>query len=70
MASCKDSGPANDWYVSIPLSDLDKLRADKEYIDKLNAEHDQMRRELDGLRNMLNELITKFGELRRELKGR
>lgn len=67
MASSKPV-PDNEWYVSIPLSDLNKLHAEKEYIDKLVTEHAQLRRELEGLRGMFNELLTAFGELRRELR--
>ena len=42
----------------------------KAQLEKLEEDNTQLRRELEGLRNMFSELQTAFGELRRELKGR
>ena len=64
------SDKSHEWYVSIPLSDLNKLRMDVELLDSMKRENLQMRRELDGLRILFSELQVAFGELRRELKGR
>lgn len=61
---------SGEWYVSLPLSDLNKLRAEVELMDKMKRENVQLRNELNGLRNMFSELQAAFGELRRELKGR
>ena len=60
----------HDWYVSLPLSDLDVLRNQLVTLEGMKAENAQLRRELEGLRNMFTELQTAFGELRRELRGR
>lgn len=59
-----------EWYVSLPLSDLNKLRMDAELMDTMKRENAQLRNELNGLRNMFTELQIAFGELRREIKGR
>lgn len=59
-----------EWSVNIPLSDLHKLVNQLELMDSMKQENAQLRREMDGLRNMYNELLVQFGELRRELKGR
>lgn len=59
-----------EWYVNIPFSDLHKLVNQVETLDIMKQENAQLRRELDGLRNMFSELQVAFGELRREVKGR
>lgn len=68
----KSSQPdrGKEWLVSIPLSDLRALVDQLETLDNIKAENQQLRREMDGLRNMFSELMAAFGELRRELKGR
>ena len=53
----------DDWSVNIPFSDLTKLVNQLESLDRLNAENAQLRREMDGLRNMFNDLLAVFGEL-------
>lgn len=60
----------HEWYINIPMSDLDKLVNQLEALDDLAQENAQLRREMDGMRNMFSELQVAFGELRRELKGR
>lgn len=59
-----------DWYVSIPFSELYKLQHELDFMDEMKQENAQLRREMDGMRNMFSELQTAFGELRRELRGR
>lgn len=58
------------WYVNIPFNDLNKLVNQLESLDEIKAENAQLRREMDGLRNLYNDLLTVFGDLRRELKER
>ena len=60
----------NEWMVSIPFSDLHKLVNQLDTMDAIIHDNAQLRREVDGLRNMYNDLLVVFGELRRELKGR
>lgn len=64
------SDRSKDWHLNIPLSDANMLVNQLETLDKLKEENAQLRREMDGLRNMYNDLLVVFGELRRELKGR
>lgn len=61
---------SKEWYVNIPFSDLNKLVNQLEILDSIQKENLQLRNEMDGLRNMYNELLVVFGELRREVKGR
>ena len=61
---------AKEWYVNIPFSDLNLLINQLESLEAIQAENAQLRREMEGLRNMYNELLTVFGDLRRELNGR
>lgn len=66
----KSSGRKEEWMVSIPFSDLNKLINQLDTMDAIIQDNAQLRRELDGLRNLFTELQIAFGELRRELKGR
>ena len=61
---------SKEWLVSIPLSDLNLLINQLDSLDAVRAENAQLRREMEGVRNMFSELLTAFGELRRELRGR
>lgn len=70
MPSDKKAPKARDWLVSIPFSDLNALLNQVETFDSLRSENAQLRRELDGLRNMFNELMIAFADLKRELNGR
>ena len=65
-----ESTRQQEWSVNIPFSDLHHLMNHLESLDGLKRENAQLRREMDGLRNMFNELLNKYGELRRELTGR
>lgn len=68
MTPAPDRG--KEWLVSIPLSDLHALVNQLDSLDNIKADQAQLRREMDGLRNMFNELMTVFGELKREVNGR
>ena len=59
---------SNEWYVNIPFSDLNKLVNHLGELDSMRAENAQLRREMEGLRNLYSELLSAFGELRRELR--
>ena len=65
-----DRKRAREWSVNIPFADLQQLLNQLESTDAMKRENAQLRRELDGLRNMFSELLDQFGELRRELRGR
>ena len=66
----KQSDDPREWYVNIPVSELHNLINQLDFMDSIKMENAQLRRELDGLRNMFTELQVAFGDLRRELKGR
>ncbi len=59
-----------EWSVNIPFSDLHKLINQLDSMDDLKQENAQLRREMEGVRNMFNELLVQFGELRKQLTGR
>ena len=61
---------SKEWYVNIPFSDLNLLINQLENMEAIQNDNAQLRREMDGMRNMFNELLTAFDELRREIKGR
>ena len=60
----------SDWRVSVPIKELLSLVNFQNDIKQIHDENAQLRRELDGLRNMFNELLVQFGEVKREIKGR
>lgn len=68
MANIPDR--SKEWTVNIPLSDLNQLINQLDSLDAIRAENAQLRREMEGMRNMFSELLNKFADLRRELTGR
>lgn len=62
--------PGQDWRVSIPMGELMALVNFQEDVNRMHAENEQFRRELDGLRNMFTDLAIQFGDVKREIKGR
>lgn len=61
---------SKDWQVSLPLDELMALKQQPQMFEELKAENAQLRRELDALRNLFSEMITQFGDIKRELKRR
>lgn len=62
--------PGQDWRVSVPLDELMALVNFQEDVNRIHTENMQLRRELEGLRNMFTDLSVQFGDVKRELKGR
>lgn len=60
---------SDEWLVNIPFSDLKRLIDHLDTQDKSAVDMQQLRRELDGLRDMFRELMDQFGELRRIQRG-
>lgn len=59
---------ADEWMVSLPLSQLLALKQQPEMFEQMKQENAQLRRELDALRNMYSEMIQQFGDIKRELR--
>lgn len=59
---------ADDWMVSLPLSQLLALKQQPEMFEQMKQENAQLRRELDALRNLYSEMIQQFGDIKRELR--
>lgn len=57
-----------DWMIQIPLSELVVLQSLPAEMDKVKAENQQMRHEIDGLRRIQSEILQAFGDLRRSLR--
>ena len=70
MASCKEAAANHEWFVSIPFSDLEKLLHEEKLLEEMKKENAQLRREMDGLRNLFTELQIAFGDLRRGINGK
>ena len=51
------------WTVNIPLSDLTKLMEQNAVIDHLQNDNKQLRRELNGLRNLYSALLVRIEEI-------
>lgn len=58
-----------EWSVNIPLSDLNRLINHLDTQDNIVRDNEQLRKEVEGLRNMFRELLDQFGELRRNQRG-
>lgn len=58
------------WQVTLPIDDLMSLLKFSEDVERMEQENKQLRRELEGLRNMFSEVMQQFGDIKRELKGR
>lgn len=59
---------ADEWTVSLPLSQLLALKQQPEMFEQMKQENAQLRRELDALRNLYSEMIQQFGDIKRELR--
>ena len=59
---------ASGWLIQIPLSELIALQSLPSEMDKLKAENQQLRREIDGLRRVQSEALQVLGDMRRSLR--
>lgn len=57
------------WMVQIPIDEIIALYGAIEENDRTKAENAQLRREIDGLRNVQNECLLLLGDLRRQIKN-
>ena len=64
-----DTKPSN-WQVTLPIKDLMTLLTFAEDVERIEKENQQLRQELEGLRNMFSEVCQQFGDIKRELKRR
>lgn len=60
--------PENDWLVSVPLTELLALKNMTLDFAKLREENEQLRREINGLRNVQAEIMQLCGDMRKSLK--
>ena len=58
---------SNDWAVSIPLSQLLELKQSADEYEKIKAENNQLRNEIEGLRRVQTDIMIAFGDLKRSL---
>lgn len=56
------------WMVQVPINDLMALMNMKQEFDRMNAENNQLRREMEGLRRVQSETMELVGDLRRLCK--
>ena len=61
MPSC------NEWLVSVPLSQLLELKQSADEYEKMKAENNQLRNEIEGLRRVQTDIMVAFGDLKRSL---
>lgn len=59
---------AGSWLIQIPLSELVSLQSLPSDMDKLKAENQQLRREIEGLRRIQSEVLQALGDVRRSLR--
>ena len=58
------------WSVNIPLSDLQKLLDYLGTQDRIIQDNEQLRREVEGLRDMFRDLMDEFREVRRDCQNK
>ena len=58
------------WTVQVPIEDIIALWGALQEQDRTAAENKQLRREVEGLRNMQNECMMLIGDLRKQLNTR
>lgn len=63
------NAPAPQWSVSLPLSQLLELQSLAPRMKDLENENVQLRRELEGLRNIQYQTLEKLGDVLRQLKS-
>ena len=60
----------NNWMVSVPLDDLLALRDQAQALEIMRQENDQLRGEVESLRQTLFQFMEVFNEFKRESMGR
>ena len=60
--------PANNYSISVPLSDLVALQELPDRMNKLEAQNLQLRRELEALRTIQSQTLQLLADYRRERK--
>lgn len=61
---------AKKWTVQVPMEDIVALWNALQEHDKSAAENRQLRREVEGLRNIQQECMILIGDLRRQLNAK
>lgn len=57
------------WMVQIPIKELLALCGLKDELERVTADNKQLRREIEGLRNIQSQTLETLGDLRRTLKS-
>lgn len=61
---------AKSWTVQVPIEDIIALYGALQERDKTAAENQQLRREVEGLRNMQSECFLALSDIRKQLNIR
>ena len=57
----------HDWHIEMPLSDLLKIKEQLDTIEYLKKDHERLRQEMNGLRNLYSALLIRVDELKQDL---
>ena len=66
----KTPHPEKEWTVNVPISELVQLVQAQQQNAQREADIQQLRNEMEGLRGQLRDVLTVLGDLRRQLNGR
>ena len=55
--------------VQVPIKELLALCGLKDDLERISAENKQLRREIDGMRNIQSQMMELLGDYRRKEKG-
>lgn len=56
------------WMVQVPIKELLALCGLKDELDRISTENKQLRREVEGLRNIQSQMMEIMGDFRRKEK--
>lgn len=57
------------WMVQVPIKDLLALCGLKDELDRVNADNLQLRREIEGLRNIQYKTLETLGDLKKTIRA-
>lgn len=68
MEKSTPSVPLSNGYLSIPLDQVAPLLGLPAEVERLKAEIGQLEREMDGLHNLMSDIMIRFSDLKKQLQ--
>lgn len=68
MEKLTPSVPCSNGYLSIPLDQVVPLLGLPAEVERLKADIGQLEREMDGLHNLMSDLMIRYADLKKQIK--